>query len=51
MLWGLSLKFRLLAAAGAAMALGTLTHVPAKAADLGGDCCADLACARVLARL
>ncbi len=33
---------RLLIAAGASVLVGALMHTPAKAADLGGDCCADL---------
>jgi hypothetical protein len=40
MVWGLGLRSRLLVAAGAALLIGA--HVPAKAADLGGDCCSDL---------
>jgi predicted porin len=38
--WGLGLRSRLLIAAG--VTLFMYTHAPAKAADLGGDCCADL---------
>jgi hypothetical protein len=40
MVWGLGLRSRLLVAAGAALLIGA--HAPAKAADLGGDCCSDL---------
>src|SRR4029079_13947985 len=44
MVWGLSVKSRFLLGAGATLLIGTLGGVPlpAKAADLGGDCCADL---------
>jgi predicted porin len=42
MVRGLSVRFRLLIAVGATALMGALTHAPAKAADLGGDCCADL---------
>lgn len=42
MVWGLGLRSRLLIAAGATLCMGAYTHAPAKAADLGGDCCADL---------
>ena len=42
MVRGLSIRFRLLVAVGATALMGALTHAPAKAADLGGDCCADL---------
>lgn len=44
MVWGSSFKFRLLAAAAATVVGGALTGAPqlARAADLGGDCCADL---------
>jgi predicted porin len=40
--WGLGLRSRLLVAAGAALLMGPYAHTPAKAADLGGDCCSDL---------
>ena len=42
MTWGLGLRSRLLIAAGVTLIGGAVTHAPAKAADLGGDCCADL---------
>jgi predicted porin len=42
MVWGLGLRSRLLVAAGAALLIGAYAHTPAKAADLGGDCCSDL---------
>ena len=44
MVWGSTFKFRLLAAAAATVLGGALAGapLPAKAADLGGDCCADL---------
>ena len=42
MVWGLGLRSRLLIAAGAGLLIGSYTHAPAKAADLGGDCCSDL---------
>src|SRR5262245_13585865 len=42
MVWGLGLRSRLLAAAGVTVFMAAYPHVPAKAADLGGDCCADL---------
>jgi len=42
MVWGLGLRSRLLVAAGAALLMGAYAHAPAKAADLGGDCCSDL---------
>ena len=43
MLRGLSLRYRVLMIATAAIALmGSFAHEPVKAADLGGDCCADL---------
>src|SRR5215471_8323493 len=42
MVWGLGPCSRLLVAAGAALLMGAYTHTPAKAADLGGDCCSDL---------
>ncbi len=40
--WGLGYRSRLLTAAGITFVAATVTHAPAKAADLGGDCCADL---------
>jgi hypothetical protein len=42
MVGGLSPQFRVLIAIGATALVGALTHAPARAADLGGDCCADL---------
>jgi predicted porin len=42
MVWGLGLRSSLLVAAGVALLTGAYTHTPAKAADLGGDCCSDL---------
>jgi predicted porin len=42
MVWGLGLRSRLLIAAGVTLFMGAYPHAPAKAADLGGDCCADL---------
>jgi predicted porin len=42
MILGLGLRSRLLIAAGVTMMAGAVTHAPAKAADLGGDCCSDL---------
>jgi predicted porin len=44
MVWGSTFKFRLLAAAAATVVGGALAGAPhpARAADLGGDCCADL---------
>ena len=42
MTWGLGLRSRLLIAAGVTLLGGTMTHGPARAADLGGDCCSDL---------
>jgi predicted porin len=44
MVWGLSVKSRFLLGAGATLLIGALggAPLPAKAADLGGDCCADL---------
>jgi hypothetical protein len=41
MLGGLSLRHRVLIAAAIAL-MGSFAHEPVKAADLGGDCCADL---------
>jgi hypothetical protein len=38
--WGLG--SRLLIAAGVTLIAGAYAHAPAKAADLGGDCCSDL---------
>ena len=37
-----NLRNRLLSVAGAVALVGAMSHAPAKAADLGGDCCADL---------
>lgn len=37
-----TLRNRLLSAAGAVVLVAALGHTPSKAADLGGDCCADL---------
>jgi predicted porin len=37
-----TLRNRLLSAAGAIVLVAALGHTPARAADLGGDCCADL---------
>src|SRR5204862_2558650 len=42
MVGGLGLRYRALLAIGATVLMGSLAHGPAKAADLGGDCCADL---------
>src|SRR4029077_16070410 len=44
MVWGLSVKSRFLLGAGATLLIGALggAPLPAKAADLGSDCCADL---------
>src|SRR3977135_3546912 len=42
MVRGLGLRSRLLIAAGATLFMGAYPHAPARAADLGGDCCADL---------
>src|SRR6186997_3591158 len=44
MVWGLSVKSRFLLGAGATLLIGALggAPLPAKAADLGGDCCSDL---------
>jgi predicted porin len=42
MVGGLSLRYRALMAIGATVVVGLFAHGPAKAADLGGDCCADL---------
>ena len=42
MVWGLGLRSRLLAASGVAVIMGAYSDAPAKAADLGGDCCSDL---------
>ena len=43
MIWGLGIHSRLLIAAGVILFVGALSHAPAaRAADLGGDCCADL---------
>ena len=42
MIWGLGLRSRLLIAAGVTLLVGALSQRPLRAADLGGDCCADL---------
>ena len=43
MIRGLGIHSRLLIAAGVTLFVGALSHAPAaRAADLGGDCCADL---------
>ena len=42
MLGGLSLGYRVLIATAATALLGSFANGPVKAADLGGDCCADL---------
>jgi predicted porin len=42
MVWGLGQHSRLLIAAGSTLIMGAYPHAPARAADLGGDCCADL---------
>ena len=42
MLGGLSLRYRVLIATAATALMGSFAHEPVKAADLGGDCCADL---------
>jgi Gram-negative porin len=42
MVGGLGPQFRVLITIGATALVGALTHAPARAADLGGDCCADL---------
>jgi predicted porin len=42
MVWELGLRSRLLVATGVTLIITALPHAPAKAADLGGDCCADL---------
>jgi predicted porin len=42
MVRGLGLRSRLLVAAGVTLFMGAYPHAPAKAADLGGDCCSDL---------
>src|SRR5262250_3736582 len=39
---GLRLRHHLLVATAATAVFGSLAHQPVKAADLGGDCCADL---------
>ena len=39
---GTGLRSRLLVAAGVTLFMGAYPHAPAKAADLGGDCCSDL---------
>ncbi|MGE5261221.1 MAG: porin, partial [Actinomycetota bacterium] len=40
--WGLGLRSRLLIAVGVTLMGGMVAQTPAKAADLGGDCCSDL---------
>src|SRR5512140_2382640 len=42
MVEGLRLRSRLLVALGATIIAGGISHTPAKAADLGGECCSDL---------
>src|SRR6476660_6957343 len=42
MLGGLSLGHSVLIATAATALMGLFAHEPVKAADLGGDCCADL---------
>ncbi len=42
MVGGLRPQFRALIAIGATALVAVMGHTPAKAADLGGDCCADL---------
>ena len=42
MVGGLSFRHRVLLAVGVTALMGAFNHAPAKAADLGGDCCADL---------
>ncbi len=42
MLGGLSLRHRVPIATAAIALMGSFAHEPVKAADLGGDCCADL---------
>src|SRR6478609_8254238 len=42
MLGGLSLRHSVLIATAATALMGLFAHAPVKAADLGGDCCADL---------
>src|SRR6476469_7514631 len=42
MLGGLSLRHSVLIATAATALMGLFAHEPVKAADLGGDCCADL---------
>jgi hypothetical protein len=42
MLGGLSLRHRVLVATAATALMGSFASEPVKAADLGGDCCADL---------
>jgi hypothetical protein len=39
---GLSLRHRVLVATTATVLMGSFASEPVKAADLGGDCCADL---------
>ena len=42
MFGGLSLRHHALVATAAAALMGAFSHLPVEAADLGGDCCADL---------
>ena len=42
MFGGLSLRHRALFATAATALMGSFSPLPAEAADLGGDCCADL---------
>ena len=42
MFGGLSLRHRALVATAATALIGAFSHLPVEAADLGGDCCADL---------
>ena len=42
MFGGLSLRHHALVAAAAAALMGAFSQLPIEAADLGGDCCADL---------
>jgi hypothetical protein len=42
MFGGLSLRHHALVATAATALMGGFSHLPVEAADLGGDCCADL---------
>ncbi len=42
MLGGLSLRLHVLVVTADTALMGSFAHEPVKAADLGGDCCADL---------